>query len=305
MPSVSASAFGDWLRNGPTGDLWGYFLFSHGWAWLWWSVNIVAGFDAFGFPGVVFTVLGGAGPPLGGIVMSRVTYGRTGVRDLRNRLTDVRRIPPRWLAVVVLFEPAITVVSGVVATILDPGTRHLSVEELTGLAADPLGLLAYAGFVLILGPLPEEIGWRGYLLDRFQVRWSALTSGGAVGVAWAAWHAPLFVMAGYYANLDFTPNPAEFGFLIIVGSVVYTWVFDNTSRSVLAAVLYHFVGNFTGQVVERSPLADDVWTAVFVVATVVVVLWWGPTNLRREGARPRPPVGSPDRRPPTEEKPTD
>lgn len=283
-------SFGTWLRNTPGGDLWGYFAFSHGWAWLWWSVNIVADFDAFGFPGIVFTVLGGAGPLLGGVVMSRVTYGRAGWRDLWSRLTEVRRIPLRWLALIVLFEPAITLVSGVVASILDPGTRHLDVSQLAGLLADPLGLLAYAGFVLLLGPLPEEIGWRGYLLDRFQVRTSALASGISVGVAWALWHAPLFVMPGYYSNLDFAPNPVEFGFLIVVGSVVYTWVFDNTARSVLAAVLYHFVGNFTGQVVERSPLADDVWTVVFVLSVVAVVLWWGPTNLRRDGSRPRPPA---------------
>lgn len=276
-------------------DLWGYFLFSHGWAWFWWSVNILAGFDAFGFPGVTFTVLGGAGPMLGGIVMSRATYGREGWRDLWNRLTEVQRIPVRWFAVVVLFEPAITLISGVGASMLDPGRQHLDFAELTGLLGDPLGLLAYAGFVLLLGPLPEEIGWRGYLLDRFQVRQSAVASGLLVGVAWAIWHAPLFVMPGYFSNLDFAPSPMEFGLLIIVGSVIYTWVFDNTSRSVLAAVLYHFVGNFTGQVAERSPLADNVWMATFVLAALAVVLWWGPTNLRRKGSRPRPPADRLDR----------
>src|SRR6056297_2934731 len=119
-------------------DLWGYFAFSHGWAWLWWSVNIVVGFDAFGFPGVVFTVLGGAGPMLGGIVMSRATYGREGWRDLWNRLTELRRIPLGWVVVVVLFEPAITLLSGVVASALEPGRQHLGFGELSGLLAEPL-----------------------------------------------------------------------------------------------------------------------------------------------------------------------
>jgi membrane protease YdiL (CAAX protease family) len=36
--------------------------------------------------------------------------------------------------------------------------------------------------LLILGPLSEEIGWRGYALERLQTRWNALTSSLMVGL---------------------------------------------------------------------------------------------------------------------------
>jgi len=51
----------DRIRELPAADLWGYLLFSYGWTWLWWSVNVLAGYDTFG-AGLPFTVLGGVGP---------------------------------------------------------------------------------------------------------------------------------------------------------------------------------------------------------------------------------------------------
>ncbi|WP_458187225.1 CPBP family intramembrane glutamic endopeptidase [Haladaptatus sp. NG-WS-4] len=281
------------LPFGRESDLWGYLLFSHGWAWGWWSINVVAGFDAFSVPGVVFTVLGGLGPPLGGVVMSWATYGREGVRELRRRITDVRRISLRWFAVVFFLVPALTALTAGVAAISGIAADPLELEELTDLLSNPTGLVAYAGFVLVLGPLPEEIGWRGYLLDRLQLRRSALTSSVLLGLVWASWHAPLFLMPGYYSGVDFAPEPLSFAFNIVVGSIIYTWIFNNTRRSVLGAIGYHFAENFTGQVVSLAPAAETLRTGITVAFVLVVLRWWGPTSLRRDEPRPLPPNALP------------
>jgi membrane protease YdiL (CAAX protease family) len=276
-------------RTGGARDVWGYLLFSHGWTWAFWGVNVVGRLDAFGFPGVAFTVLGGAGPLLGGVGMTWATYGRAGLTDLWRRLVEVRRPGLRWLAVAALLPPAFLLATAAVALLFGLSTDPVDAAELTGLLSDPAALLPYAGFVLLLGPLPEEIGWRGYLLDRFQVRWSALASGLLVGVVWASWHAPLFAMPGYYDSLDFQPDPVLFASSIVVGSVVYTWLYDNTARSVLGAVVYHFAVNFTGQTVELVGGTEPLEFAVRVAFVAVLVLALGGTHLRREGTRPLPP----------------
>lgn len=58
---MTTSTVRAWIRRRSQFDLWGCLLFSHGWTWVWWSVNILAGYDAFG-QGLPFTVLGGIGP---------------------------------------------------------------------------------------------------------------------------------------------------------------------------------------------------------------------------------------------------
>ena len=90
-----------------------------------------------------------------------------------------------------------------------------------------------------------------------------------------AWHAPLFLMVGYFSGWDFAPDSTWFAFNIIVGAVLYTWVYNNASRSVLAAILFHFVGNATEQFLEHSPAADRYQTVATVGLVLVVLLWWG------------------------------
>ncbi|MDS0477689.1 CPBP family intramembrane glutamic endopeptidase [Natrinema sp. 1APR25-10V2] len=269
-------------------DVWGFLLFSHGWTWLWWSVPIAAGWHVFRFPGIVFLLVGGVGVTIGGVVMSWLVGGRTGLGDLWRRLVDVRLIPRRWLPVVLALWPALALVGAAAAIVVDGASHPLRVEPLLTLLADPIAFAGTLLAIFLLGPFHEEIGWRGYWLDRLQLRWNALSASLVLGVAWAAWHAPLFLMVGYFSSWDFAPDPAAFAFNIVVGAVLYTWLYNNSNRSVLAAILFHFVGNATGQLLELSPAAETYQTAATVALVVAVVLWWGPVTLRRGAPRPLP-----------------
>ena len=150
----------------------------------------------------------------------------------------------------------------------------------------PIDLLLFAGFVLLLGPLPEEIGWRGYLLDRLQLRFEALGASVVLGAAWIAWHVPLFFMTGYYARAGGAPDPLPFGVMILLGSVLYTWIHNNTHGSVFAAVLFHFAGNFTGELLD-APSSVRAYEAFLTVVVVLLVLWQSSTTALRGPPRPK------------------
>lgn len=77
--------------------------------------------------------------------------------------------------------------------------------------------MLFAGFVLVLGPVPEEIGWRGYALDRLQNRWSALGASLGPRRGWAAWHIPLFFMEGVYGGVALEPMPFMFSVVVLSG----------------------------------------------------------------------------------------
>ena len=94
--------------------------------------------------------------------------------------------------------------------------------------------------LLILGPLSEELGWRGYALDRLQTRWNSLVSSLIVGSLWALWHLPLFHIPGTAQNLYDLTFPGFFVGLLAL-SVLYTWVFNNTSSSIWSAVFFHWI----------------------------------------------------------------
>jgi hypothetical protein len=139
--------------------------------------------------------------------------------------------------------------------------------------------------LLIIGPLSEEIGWRGYALERLQTRWNALTSSLIVGLVWALWHLPLFMMVGTSQHELGVPF---IGFLIklTASSILYTWLYNNTKQSLWSAILLHWLYTYAAQVlssgVTRSPSYNWLECLPYVVMAFVVVLIWKPHKLMAE-----------------------
>jgi membrane protease YdiL (CAAX protease family) len=266
-----------WHRLAP----WTFPVVYLGWAYLFWGIVVGSGASVWSFPNVVFLVVGGASPLLAGVGLTWLTRGRAGLADLWRRLVDVRRISPRWWVGLLLFYPVFNLTLAGLAVLAGVTADPLEVISPVRLF-DPLGLFGLLAFSLLL-PLPEEVGLRGYWLDRLQERWSALVASLVLGVTWAAWHVPLLFMEGYYSSTTFQPEPLPFLGSIAFGAVLVTWVYNNTGRSVLAAVLFHFAGNFTGEV---AGLAPDLYGYSFVATALVagaVTAWWGADTLSRDG----------------------
>jgi len=66
---------------------------------------------------------------------------------------------------------------------------------------------------------------------------------------------------------------------IVVESILYTWIYNNTNGTSLAAILFHFVGNSFGELFALSEQAQEYSFVLAVVAAVVVTVIWGPRTL--------------------------
>jgi membrane protease YdiL (CAAX protease family) len=136
----------------------------------------------------------------------------------------------------------------------------------------------------ITGAMGEELGWRGFLLSRFQRRFDSFLSSLIVGVIWALWHLPLWLLPGF--SWDAIPYWA-FALGAISTSVLMTWVLNNTGGSLLMVSIIHLMMNYGFGVVGilgLIPDPKDYWiiaSILFVVYAAVVVLTTGPRNLSR------------------------
>jgi uncharacterized protein len=269
-----------------------FFLISHGFSWLFWlSAAAMVDADVWSSPARWLVYLGGLGPPLAGVACTWLIAGRAGLRELGARILDPRGIGTRWL--LALFIPvAAMAVAVAAALLLDPRDPAFDASRLMQLLGTPPALAGFALFVLVLGPLPEEIGWRGYALDALQARHGALLSSLLLGAAWALWHLPLFLIPGYYR--EGVPPALLFTTAILVHSVLYTWLHNNTGRSVLVAILFHFMVNLVGMLVEGSAWVEWVRTGVTAAVAVFVLAAYGGRTLRGSGgsqSRLAPPSG--------------
>ncbi len=170
----------------------------------------------------------------------------------------------------------------------------------TAAPTQPVALALIISFLIatFTGALGEELGWRGFLLPQLQARFSALIASLIVGVIWAFWHAPLWLLPGQ--GWDTIPYWA-FAMYILGASVLMTWINNNSGGSLVLASLFHFSVNFGLSLVTIvGLLANQDWywqvaSFIYVLYAAVVVILAGPERLVRETAsgEMQPSIGRP------------
>ena len=133
------------------------------------------------------------------------------------------------------------------------------------------GLSITPGFIFLIaiGCIGEEIGWRSYLLPLLLKKHSNLWSSIILGTLWGFWH------AGDYGE--------GVGFLLFVVSTVamsimMTWLYQKSGGSLIVAVLYHFCSNVAGSYVafiheNGTPSISSrvIMAIVCIIPTIILV----------------------------------
>jgi uncharacterized protein len=269
---------------------WLFFVVTFGITWSFWLSAIVFGLNFESALGLLLLLCGLTGPGLAGIGFVHFVYGESGRKDFWSRITDVGRVGGRWFLTILLL-PAALVVAAALLDMLLGGPGPVWGQGVRELGSNPFAILP-AIFFATLPPLLEELGWRGYALDRLQVNLSALTASLILGVVWAVWHLPLFFIDGSYQHDVVGFGTLEF-WMFMVGvvalSVAFTWVYNHTARSILAIILFHGMVNFAGETIEITQRAEIVFTALWIGFAALLAVLWG-ARLSRD-AEP-PPGGS-------------
>ncbi len=261
---------------------WLYFIIVLLWSWIFWVPLAVSGKDVTAFPWFLILAAGGLGPPVSAIVLLYRYNDRTARSDYWKRVFDFRRIGGYWYLVIFLVPvvySGLALFTGWLAG--EPCPSFTAAKELL---ANPVGLLGFVFFILIYGPLPEELGWRGYALDGLQKRWSPLISSLILGVVWSVWHLPMFFMSGSLLAAAFPFNSIScwlaFGPGLLAESIIFTWIYNHTNRSILSAILFHLMINFVGEFLDMPLMFRNyqfIWLIVMVIPLVII----GKKNLSR------------------------
>jgi membrane protease YdiL (CAAX protease family) len=253
---------------------WVYFVATFGWTWLIWGAAIFMGATAETATGAIVGLLGVMGPAVTGIGFTYLTRDKEGRRDYWNRIIDFKRIPGKWYLVIFLFVPILNGLAALLDVLTGGGGATWG-EAARNVLSNPLSIIPSILFASLI-PFIEELGWRGYVLDRLQEKYSALLSSLIIGVVWSLWHLPLFFVEGSYQAGLGVGTPAFWLFMvgIIPLSLPFTWIYNNTGRSILAVILFHAMVNFTGEMIALTERADTYSIALWFVAAIVLAVVW-------------------------------
>lgn len=162
-------------------------------------------------------------------------------KDYWVSIIDFKRISWRWYLVIICFPLLIRFLAAFLDVCITANEFLFSLS--------PNMSLAYALFLLPFGPIPEELGWRGVALPALHKKYGFTTAVIILGILWAVWHLPMFFVEGTYQNQlgIFTPSFWAFFLQVLFSSIIYSAVYFETNKSILAVILFHYLDNLTGE----------------------------------------------------------
>lgn len=235
-------------------------------AWSWGLWLLIPSFDLDGGTADSLRIAGRFGPSVAALVVASIEGGRHGLRRLLEPLARWRVGGRAWL-VALLGPPVVVLAAIAVAAALgtpagpfnDPSTFYLVVP-------------AFLTILVIGGPLGEEIGWRGFALDRLQTRLGPVMASLLLGLVWGLWHLPLFV----------NPDEVQSGLPLVTflgqttaTAFVYTWLW-NLTQSLPVMLSLHTATNLAAGVfpllVPEAPSQAPMTIAVIIASAIAIGL---------------------------------
>jgi membrane protease YdiL (CAAX protease family) len=231
-----------------------------------WAMLLIL-YGLLGLPAGVVILLQTLGPTLAALATLSALEGDAGRRRLLARVR-MWRVARRWYLFALVAIPGVCLLT----TLALPG----AFVGLGGQSAVKL-VIEFLAIVLVgflSGPLFEEPGWRGFALPRLQSQMGPVRGTLLLGVLWAAWHLPQYLVPEWAnENGGLTPTLVVTFLLFVVAiAPIMTWLYNSTKGSLLLVMLAHSAINAALVVFVVSTSAVNVGLVGFGALSVVLIL---------------------------------
>lgn len=209
-----------------------YFVLTLALSWAMWVPGAVGIVDFGGFVSGII-VVGGFSPLVAAAIVTWLTSD-----SLRAWAGQVLRwrVRPRWYLAALGIPLVVVVVTTIVYVTLGNPIGQSDVLQQIPIYALPLIHVISMVSVFLVGGGQEELGWRGFALPRLLEHFNAVSASLVIGAVWAIWHLPLFVLEG---SSQFGGDFVPYLISLLALSILFTWLYRGTGRSVLLVMILH------------------------------------------------------------------
>ncbi|WP_309620359.1 CPBP family intramembrane glutamic endopeptidase [Salinibacterium sp.] len=248
----------------------------------WSAWGTVAVSDAGYLDGInlVLFLLGGFGPAIAAVLMRFVIH-RLPAPPI---VGAIRRPVWVWMPLALLLGAGPYLLGSAIGVPFGEGpSASVAAETISGFG----GLVPLLLLLIVAGPISEEPGWRGFAYPRIRSLSGRLQSMLILGLIWAAWHVPLFLIGGTFQN---GLGLWSLGFAAFVAScVLQTYLLGHIYErgGVAAAVALHFALNASNVWLQVSQTVETIVSLITLLSLVIVIEWRARVALNESEARAR------------------
>ncbi|WP_223034083.1 type II CAAX endopeptidase family protein [Hanstruepera marina] len=228
----------------------------------------------FGLPEIPYYIPAVYGPTLSAIILMLYYYGLDGLKVFFKQFLK-KGVKWYWYPIVIFSFGIIFLIAKILwffATGEEVTTTPYSMKWL---------LMVFVMQILIAG-FGEEFGWRGFALERMQIIYSPLKASVILGFVHLLWHLPTYFLGNGMHNV-----PIFWALLYVIPvTIIWTWIFNKTKRSLLFGILCHSMHGIMLSVISFLPPPSKVELTPKLLYTftlegsylgpylIVVLLFW-------------------------------
>ncbi|MBC5993220.1 type II CAAX endopeptidase family protein [Pontibacter cellulosilyticus] len=259
-------------------SIWGFFGLSFLFSWAVWGAMLALSLPADLM--LPLLILGAFGPTFAAVYLMHRYGNAANIRDFWTRVISFKKIGWEWYLVILSIFPAIYLLGYYIYSYF--GGEQPPVASLFSGLDSFSAILLFAFVMIFAGPVSEELGWRGYVLDPLQQKYGSAGGSLILGIFWILWHLPLFFIEGTSQHAKgFGYQFWSWSFQLIMLSFVFTWIYNNTNRSILGAILLHLMANLAYPT-NLEPTGELIFTAIRVLVVLAIVWAWKQKSVIRQ-----------------------
>jgi membrane protease YdiL (CAAX protease family) len=203
------------------------------------------------------------GPSLAGILMTALSSGKSGLKNLFARMR-LWRVEMRWYIAALLIPPGLIMV--ILLGLSSFGAPKYSPRFF------PLGILAGIGAGFF-----EEIGWTGFAFPRLRLKYAVLSAAICLGIIHVVWHLlPDYLGASGSRSSYWLPHFLTMMLLSMTAlRILIAWIYVNSGSVLLAQLTHASSTGFLAALVPwtLTPAQDTLFYLFYGIGLWVVVFF--------------------------------
>ncbi len=211
-------------------------------------------------------------PCITALVMIFTSHSGALIGDFWKRLV-LFKFSPSYLLIILFLVPVVVCLATWISTFFGYSTDQFAISKEIGIMKG----WAILGITLplLLAPLLEELGWRGYGVDSLRAYFNLFNTSVLFGLLWAVWHLPAFFIEGFYQNQLWHQNKIyvlNFFVSVFVVAFLMNWVYYKTGRSIPALVLFHAVLNLSAMMLRTEQFTKCIVTVLLAIVSIIIIV---------------------------------